>query len=267
MYVLYTLYVSRTAYAYWHVRCTPSIGMKQEEKERLAIQLATMSRDRAGGPVHLGLTRDQIIRAAIDLVERDGEAGLSMRRVAAELGASPMSLYNHVPNKAALLDGMAEYILQGVESAGIDPGQHWSERARALMRAYRKMSLDYPRAVSLVHTRQAESPAAMRSIEHALALADDAGFDGETSIRIMRAMLAYAAGSQIRDFSSPRPPEGQPGKDEGLQGLDPDEFPHVHALRSQLLRPDPEADFEFGLDLLIGAVTRLARKNDGAARN
>ena len=187
-----------------------------------------------------------------------------MRRVAAELGASPMSLYNHVPNKAALLDGMAEYILSGVENAGIDPGTHWSERARALMRAYRKMSLDYPRAVSLVHTRQAESPAAMRSIEHALALADDAGFDGETSIRIMRAMLAYAAGSQIRDFSSPRPAENQPDKDAALAMLDPAEFPHVRALRSQLLSPDPEADFEFGLDLLISSVTLLAQNNSGA---
>lgn len=216
-----------------------------------------MPHDRAGGPVHLGLTRDQIVRAAIDLVEREGAEGLSMRRVAAELGASPMSLYNHVPNKAALLDSMAEYILSGVNAA-IDPGTHWPERARALMRAYRKMSLDYPRAVSLVHTRQGESPAAMRSVEQALAVTDDAGFDGETSIRIMRAMLAYAAGAQM---SSLRPKGDQPGQVEALDRLNPAEFPHVHALRDQLLQPDPDADFEFGLDLLISAVTLLAQKN------
>ncbi|HLL24007.1 MAG TPA: TetR family transcriptional regulator, partial [Kofleriaceae bacterium] len=57
------------------------------------------------------LTREAILDAAIALLDRDGMAGLSMRRIGAAVGVEAMSLYNHVPNKDALLDGIHERIL------------------------------------------------------------------------------------------------------------------------------------------------------------
>lgn len=203
------------------------------------------------------LTRDRIIRAALDLIEREGEDALSMRRVAAELGAGVMSLYNHVPNKAALLDGVAEYIMHGMDVA-VDPSMPWSDRARAFMLAYRKMSQDYPRAVTLVVTRRIGLPAAMRPVEQALAIAEEAGFEGEPAIRIVRALHAYAIGVQMRDAGVVQMFESLSDESQSLDKLDPAEFPHVLAQRDQILRHDPQADFEFGLDLLIDSITRLA---------
>lgn len=205
----------------------------------------------------VGLSRERIVRAAIELIEREGADGLSMRRVAAELGAAVMSLYNHVPNKAALLDAVAAEILGGMEVAD-DPATPWTERARALIRAYRKIAHDHPRCVTLVLTRKIESPSGMRPAEHALALAADAGFDGATAVRIMRALLSYAIGSQMREARVAKMLDYQDAK--GFDHLDPAEFPHVVAQQRELLTHDPEADFEFGLDLLIDALERLPRR-------
>jgi AcrR family transcriptional regulator len=222
-------------------------------------------------PVRAALSRDRIIDAAINVIEREGEAALSMRRIATELGVAVMSLYNHVPNKAALLDGVAERILDGME-VGDDRGpgestqpqqerEPWTERARALVRAYRKVAHDYPRCVTLVLTRKIDAPSGMRPVEHALALAQDAGFDGETSVRIMRALLAYAIGAQMREVGAAKLldylPKPVPGH---FDRLDPVEFPYVVSFQDQLRRHDPETDFEFGLDLMISALDALPRR-------
>ncbi|MEV4253548.1 TetR/AcrR family transcriptional regulator C-terminal domain-containing protein [Spirillospora sp. NPDC049652] len=88
-----------------------------------------------------------------------------------------------------------------------------------------------------------------------------AGFDGPTSVRAMRALLAYAVGTQMRElriaetFANLGTPAG-----DSFAGLDPDEFPHVIALAPELADNDTEADFEFGLDLLITALELRAAR-------
>jgi AcrR family transcriptional regulator len=220
------------------------------------------------------LTKDRIVRAATDLIEREGADALSMRRVAAELGVAVMSLYNHVPSKAALLDAVAERILAGM-SVAADSAAHWTDRARSLVRAFREVAHDYPRSVTLVLTRKVDAPSGLRPVEHALAVAAEAGFDGETSVRIMRALIAYAIGAQMREVGAvkmldylrkdsedpdqPAGPAGPGGPAPRLDFLDPAEFPYVVALQQDLLRHDPDTDFEFGLDLLITAVDAMPR--------
>lgn len=198
------------------------------------------------------LTRERIVRAAIELIETDGADALSMRRVAGALDVAVMSLYNHVPNKAALLDGVAEQIMGRLELAD-DPAAAWQARARALIRAFRKVAHDHPRSVTVLLTRRIESAEALRPVERALAIAEAAGFDGPTSVRIMRALLAYAIGAQLRDVGAAKMLEYR------THDLADSELPHVAALSGELLAHDPETDFEFGLDLLISALESLPR--------
>jgi AcrR family transcriptional regulator len=206
------------------------------------------------------LSRDRVIRAAVELIEREGADALSMRALAADLGVAVMSLYNHVPSKAVLLDGVAEHIMGGMSVAD-DPGAHWTERGRALVRAFRKVAHDHPRCVTIVLTRRIDAPSGLRPVERALAIADDAGFDGETSVRIMRALLAYALGAQLREVGAAKMLDYLPeDAAEQFGRLDAAEFPHVIALCQNLLRHDPETDFEFGLDLLINALDGLPRR-------
>ncbi|POM27556.1 Tetracycline repressor protein class H [Actinomadura rubteroloni] len=204
------------------------------------------------------LTRDRIVRAAVGLIERDGEHALSMRAVAAELGVAVMSLYNHVPNKAALLSGVAEHVVAGMDLS-FDAAEDWTDRARALARAFRAIAADYPRCMTIVLTQRIDSMVGLMPAERALALAAAAGFDEQTAVRVTRALMAYTLGTQLREAGMAKALGNRPDK---FEDLDAERFPHVSASAAELARSEPDADFEFGLDLLLDAIDRLPRRRD-----
>jgi AcrR family transcriptional regulator len=209
--------------------------------------------------VRLVLTRERIVHAAVQLIERHGVDALSMRAVAAELGVAVMSLYNHVPNKAALLEGVAEYVVAGLDTVPAGTGD-WQGEARALVRAFRTAAHEYPQAMRVVLTHSIDSTAASRLAERALALAAEAGFQGATAVRIVHALMAYAVGSQLQAlWLAQLLDRVEEGTAPSLTRADPAQFPHVVASAPALLAHDPEADFEFGLDLLIAAIHALPR--------
>ena len=199
------------------------------------------------------LSRDAIIRTAVELIERDGEAAISMRRIAAELRYGVMSLYNHVPSKEALLDAVAEHVMDGFDFAP-DPDADWRDQTRALVRSFRALARRYPRCLNVVITRQLNTTAGLQPLEAALATARSAGFDGETSIRIMRTFVAYALGGLMNEA---RFNEYQPSAASGR--ADPARFPNIAELGWSLTHADHDKDFEFGLELLINAVSALPR--------
>ena len=121
-----------------------------------------------------------------------------MRRLAAELGTGAMSLYNHLPNKAALLDAVAEYVLSDLEFA-TDPARDWREAARSMARTFRDVAHRYPRSVMVVVSRQPNSTVGMRPVELALATARAAGFDGRAAVQVMRAVVNYVLGCLVHE--------------------------------------------------------------------
>jgi AcrR family transcriptional regulator len=205
------------------------------------------------------LSQDRIVDATIELVEREGVEALSMRRIAAELGAGAMSLYNHVSSKAALLDAVGARLLGGIELADADPSADWTERAKSLARALRTVSLRHPRCTMLLVTRELNDPAALRPIEQALALLRGAGFEDEVAVRVTRMFIAYTIGAVLREVGV-APTANQPP----LRGLpeaelmDPQRFPNITELAKPLSEFDHEAEFEFGLELLVRAAAPLA---------
>jgi AcrR family transcriptional regulator len=208
------------------------------------------------------LTRERIVHAAVELIERNGADALSMRAVANELGVAVMSLYNHVPNKAALMEAVAAYITAGLELVPADPGD-WRAEARELVRAFRAAALQYPHVMRIVLTHAIDSTAATRLTERALAVADVAGFRGATAVRIVHAVMAYAVGSQLQEMMLARLiGRVSSGAAPALADIDPERFPHVVAAAPALLAHDPDADFEFGLDLFIAAIDALPRDVD-----
>jgi AcrR family transcriptional regulator len=203
------------------------------------------------------LTRNRIISAAMELIERDGVDAISMRRLATELGCGVMSLYNHVPSKAALLDGVAEAVMSGIEFTPM-PDASWQDQVRAQARAFRQIARAHPRCTMIVVSRPATSTAPLRPVEHALATLREAGFGGAESVRIVRAFVAYILGSLLREVGvAPGltgPDLAEPGETGHRPRLKPTEFPQVTSLAAELAHRDPDADFEFGLDLLVHAT-------------
>ncbi|MCC5576996.1 MULTISPECIES: TetR/AcrR family transcriptional regulator C-terminal domain-containing protein [Microtetraspora] len=198
------------------------------------------------------LNRARIVAAAVDLIEREGADAISMRRIAAELGVGVMSLYNHVPNKSALLDGVAEAVLSEIEFTD-DPSAHWTDRVRIQARAFRQIAHHYPRSTMVVVSRQLRSPAGMLPAERALATLRDAGFEGGEAVRMLRMFIAYIVGSLLREvgvtptFAPVRP-------DAPVAEADPALFPELSARAQELGACDHEAEFEFGLELLVQAM-------------
>jgi AcrR family transcriptional regulator len=201
------------------------------------------------------LSREAIVDTAIRLIEAEGEAAASMRRISAELGVAAMSLYNHLPNKAALLDAIGEYV-RGQILLPTDPDLTWEQRARVLMRAFRDVVEQYPRCIELMMARAPSSLVGLEPLEYALDMAEQAGFTGRDALRVVRAFVAYAVGATTTTGHRARAVESMQ-----LGGAVPDPaglaaYPRIHALGLDLFLVD-QSDFEFGLDLMIQAVTHL----------
>ena len=106
------------------------------------------------------ITREVVLAAALDIVDRDGADALSMRRLAHALDRDPMILYRHAANKAAVLDGVAETVLAQLKVDPADPD--WQAQLRAVARRYRALALAHPHVVPLLVTRPLATPLALR---------------------------------------------------------------------------------------------------------
>lgn len=141
------------------------------------------------------LSRDRIIDVALELSVREGLESLSMRRIAAELGTGAMSLYNHVPDKAALLQGLADRVLAQVEM----PEQAgWREVAEAWASSLRATLLAHHRIVIVVISGSETPPlrAATLALVAALRCAE---LDEDAARAIVRVVGRYVAGSVLLD--------------------------------------------------------------------
>lgn len=133
-----------------------------------------MGANRARGQ-RVGLTRQAVLEAAVRLVDREGMKALSMRRLGAELGVEAMTLYHHVPNKSALLDGMIEQVV-----AEAVPPEFGAATWRADLGAYAHALLAalgaHPHAVPLFLSRPSMTPRNLRTMEAVVGMLCEAGF-------------------------------------------------------------------------------------------
>jgi len=102
-----------------------------------AVRSKARSRDQArpGQP----LSRERIAAAAMALVDREGLAALSTRRLGSELGCEAMSIYHHFPNKAYLMDALVDLMLAQARVPAADEGE-WLERLRRAAHGFRAMA-------------------------------------------------------------------------------------------------------------------------------
>lgn len=189
------------------------------------------------------------------LIEHEGVGAVSMRRVAAELGAGTMSLYNHVPSKIALLDYAAEQIMADIEPYTVETDD-WRDHMRAHARAVRDHARKHPRAFVLLATRRMSGDVGLRPIEVALMNLERAGFKGEVAVRVVRAMVSYLLGTLTREMATT--PELGGVALSPYQPIDPEAFPRSSAVLDELGRYDHDMEFEFGLELMIKALEQYS---------
>jgi AcrR family transcriptional regulator len=116
------------------------------------------------------LDRARIVTAAVQLADSEGLEALTMRRLAAVLGASPMSLYRHVPGKDELIDLMLDHVVGEYDLAGIPSGD-WRYDLIVLARQQRAAALRHPCSIIPV-ARPSLGPHAIAQFEKALSVFD-----------------------------------------------------------------------------------------------
>lgn len=202
------------------------------------------------------LSRERILRVALDLVDREGLDAISMRRVGEALGVEAMSLYNHVANKAAILDGIFEAVLAEMPPA--KRASSWKASLRERGEALRAVLRAHPNTLPLFATRPAVTSASLAHLEAGLAVLRGAGFAPADALRAFQVLLAFAVGHAIASYSSIGADDlAPPVYDE----LSEREFPHVREMARVLGDRDLEAEFHYGLEaLLAGIELRRATK-------
>ena len=220
------------------------------------------------------ITRDVVLAAALQIIDRDGAEALSMRRLARALNRDPMILYRHAPNKAALLDDVVEIVLAQLEVDSADPD--WAGQLRVIARDYRRLALAHPHVVPLLVTRPLATPLALRPqgtlrpLEHVLALLTRAGFSGPDALHIYRALFGFLHGHVLNELQEvvENPEETDDLLRLGLHRLPIGEFPLLRSLAPVLASYDGTAELERGLDILLaGLATTLPSPAGVAAGN
>jgi TetR/AcrR family transcriptional regulator, tetracycline repressor protein len=92
------------------------------------------------------LSRERILKAALRVVDEEGMGALSMRRLGAELGVNPMSIYHHLPDKDSVIAGLVELVFSGMQVRYPD-GSSWQEQVCAWAGAYRDLVRAHPNLV------------------------------------------------------------------------------------------------------------------------
>jgi AcrR family transcriptional regulator len=185
------------------------------------------------------LSRDAVLRAALDIIDRQGLDACTMRAVAGELGVEAMSLYWHVPNKDALLDGVIGLMLQELETDDPRDGD-WQAALGRFARTFRRVVLRHRNALPLLASRPLGAYlAASRLAEEGIRALEEAGFDRRTAIRAARTMSRYVMGFTLAERTVPA--EVAPAS----------ESPAMEELLRSVAVDDPEDLFEFGLETLL----------------
>jgi TetR/AcrR family tetracycline transcriptional repressor len=203
------------------------------------------------------LDREAIVQEAMRQVEAEGVGALSMRRLAAALGVSPMSLYSHVRDKADLFDALAHALLADTVVPAVDDDD-WQGAARTLFTSLRAQLLSKRGALDLLGDGTHMAPVLIRFADTGMRVMQRAGFEGADAVRAYR-LLAYFTLGQVRDETSwPRDTPGRPTRRQtvnaALATLPDDDAPVFIGLMPHSIDMDWDDLFTYGLERLIDSL-------------
>ncbi|MGH3285593.1 MAG: TetR/AcrR family transcriptional regulator C-terminal domain-containing protein [Streptosporangiaceae bacterium] len=213
----------------------------------------------AGHPAgHARLTRERVLRAALEFVDANGLQALSIRKLGAELGVQGMSLYSHVENKDALLDGIVEALSREAQPPPAD-GTGWRDALRHLAAEIRAIILRHPAAAPLLVSRKVMPTRRLEQVDAYVQLLMRAGFTEDRAMDVLRTIVVYAHGSALAEVcfaacaGCGSAPEDQLSQMRRVAEMVPRDAPD-HLLRLAMLfcgQYDMDDQFSLGIDLMI----------------
>ena len=147
---------------------------------------------RSAAVARVPLTRERILRAAIGIADGHGADAVTMRAVASQLDVEAMSLYNHVKNKDAILDGMVDVVVDEIDlPTDLDD---WREAMRRRAVSAQRAFARHPWAPALMDSRTTSGPARLRYFDWVLGVLEDAGFPLDVAVRCFSVLDSYISG-------------------------------------------------------------------------
>ncbi len=208
------------------------------------------------------LSRERIVDAAVELVERDGVDALTMRRLAAHIGCEPMSLYKHVDHKDALVELVVEQVLADFEppAAALD----WRDRLRGIGAELRRIAIGHPHVFPLLALRLPSTSVALAPVEATLVALRSSGLRDDDVVSAFWALTAYTTGALLAETAA------TVGVDQpfpfGLDGVDASAAPTVVELAALLACSDWRTEYERGLEMVLGSIASSVSRSRGGRR-
>src|SRR3954453_13843345 len=207
----------------------------------------------------LPLSRDRILRAALELADEHGIEELSMRKLGQRLGFEAMSLYNHVANKEDVLDGMLELVLAETEAPASEGA--WDEAIRASALSVHAALRRHPWAAARLMTFAGALPLRLRYMDALLGRLREAGFSADTTYHAYHVLDAHIFGFSMWQPSPPYDAAQVTDIVATFERIIPvDVYPYLHEHAGQHMTEGPHRErsaFDFGLDLILGGLKTI----------
>jgi len=222
--------------------------------------MAKKTREGADRPSsRLPLNRDRILAAAVEIADERGVGAVTMREVASRLGVEAMSLYNHVANKDEILDGMADLVAEQFDLP--EDVDHWREAMRRRAVSAHKVFGRHPWAPMLFDSRESSGPARLHYFDWVLGKLMTAGFSVDGAARAFSLLDSYIYGFGIQqfNFSADSDVSTEEMAEAILAYIPAGTYPYLHRMASHAMQGgyDAEADFDFGLEIILDGLERI----------
>jgi AcrR family transcriptional regulator len=215
------------------------------------------------------ISREAIVKAAVQLLDREGLAALSMRRLAEELDTGAASLYWHVGSKDGLLDLVLDQIIGENQVPDPDPPR-WREQLKDVARDQRRISLRHPYVVRISIGRIPMGPNALQFSERVLAILRAGGLPPHLAVQGYLLLIATVNGFTVDETGMEDAPGDAPPGDLAARqqaadmardyaaSLPAELFPTMTSLADEFSLADPEERFEVLLDIFVDGLARRA---------
>jgi TetR/AcrR family transcriptional regulator, tetracycline repressor protein len=212
------------------------------------------------------LTEDEILDAALGLLDDGGVAAASVRGIAAKVGVSPNAIYTYFPDKAAVLAAVSERLLGEVDHGVFaDREQPWRHRLESLALELRARLTAHPGAVSVMIGDPMDGPHALALNERLLELLADAGLDPTDAARAAYLLIVYVFGSIALEVAAQHQPGPLPPESERIAtrqitfaATPAEHYPRAAAAASTLAGYISTEQYVWGVRRVLDGVTMVS---------
>jgi AcrR family transcriptional regulator len=207
----------------------------------------------------LPLSRDRILQAALELVDKGGIESLTMRKLGQALGFEAMSLYHHVADKDDVLDGILDLVLG--ESEPPSPAGDWDAAVRTSAISVHEALRRHPWSCTLLMSPGRVRPARLRYMDLLLGRLREAGFSAETTYHAYHVLDGHIFGFSLWETSHTYTAEEVSNFEAKFaQMITADAYPYLNEHAQQHFSEGPHREvsaFELGLDLIIDGLKKI----------